>query len=89
MVDDGILTFPEAIATLTINPAQILKLDVGQLSPGARADICVFDPNKKWRIDANNLRSNGTNTPFDQQLLPGVVRWTLISGKVVFDSDKD
>ena len=89
LVDDGILTFPEAIATLTINPAQILKLDVGQISPGAKADICIFDPNKKWRIDANNLRSNGTNTPFDQQLLPGVVRWTLISGKVVFDSDKD
>jgi len=89
LVKDEILTLPEAIAALTANPARILNLEVGQLSLGARADICIFDPNQLWQLDAENLRSNGTNTPFDKQYLPGVVRWTLISGDVVFDSNKD
>ena len=81
-----IIDLPGAVAAVTSNPAEILKLDVGQLSVGAKADICIFDPNQKWKVDATNLHSNGTNTPFDKQLLPGVVRYTLISGKVVFEN---
>ena len=86
LVNDGIVDLPGALATVTSNPADILKLDVGQLSLGAKADICIFDPNQQWKVDAINLHSNGTNTPFDEQLLPGVVRYTLISGKVVFEN---
>ncbi|MBL09678.1 MAG: dihydroorotase [Acidiferrobacteraceae bacterium] len=86
LVDDGIIDLPRAVAAVTSNPADILRLEVGQLSVGAKADICIFDPHQKWKVDATNLHSNGTNTPFDKQLLPGVVRYTLISGKVVFEN---
>ena len=86
LVNDGIVDLPGALATVTSNPADILKLDVGHLSLGTKADICIFDPNQQWKVDAINLHSNGTNTPFDGQLLPGVVRYTLISGKVVFEN---
>lgn len=83
LVNEGVLTLPKAVAALTANPARILGIDVGQLSIGARANLCVFDPNKQWQVDAEKLRSSGTNTPFDQQTLPGVVCWTLIDGTIV------
>jgi dihydroorotase len=88
LVNEGVMKLPEAIAALTSNPARILGVDAGELSIGARADLCVFDPNKQWQVDAKKFRSDGTNTPFDGLTLPGVVRWTLISGEVVFDQDE-
>jgi dihydroorotase len=87
LVDEDVLKLPEAVAALTTNPARILGIDTGQLSIGATANICVFDPNRQWKVDAEKLRSNGTNTPFDGQSLPGMVRWTLVSGEVVFAHD--
>ena len=89
LVDEDVLKLPEAVAALTANPARILGIDTGQLSIGARADLCVFDPTEQWQVDAGKLRSNGSNTPFDGQSLPGAVRWTLVSGEVVFDRDKE
>ena len=85
LVDEGVLNLSQALATITINPGRILGIGVGQLSVGAMADICVFDPKTKWIVDASHLRSNGTNTPFDGQSLPGTVHWTLVAGAIVFD----
>ena len=35
---------PDALARVTINPAQLLGVKMGHLSVGAHADVCVFDP---------------------------------------------
>ena len=86
LVDEGVLTLPKAIAAVTSKPAKILGIDVGQLGIGAPADICIFDPNEEQQIRAHNLQSNGTNTPFDGWMLRGIVRWTLVAGKVVYEN---
>ena len=86
LVDEGVLTLPKAIAAVTSKPAKILGIDVGQLGIGAPADICIFDPNGEQQIRAHNLQSNGTNTPFDGWMLRGIVRWTLVAGKVVYEN---
>ncbi len=40
LVDDGILSLPQAVATVTHNPAQATGLkDRGQIAPGLRADL--------------------------------------------------
>ena len=83
LVDEDVLTLSKAIAAVTSNPAKILGIDLGQLGLGATADICIFDPDAEHPIDAQNLQSNGTNTPFDGWTHRGTVRWTLIAGKVV------
>jgi dihydroorotase len=85
LVDKDVLTLSKAIAAVTSNPAKILGIDLGQLGLGATADICIFDPDAEHPIDAQNLQSNGTNTPFDGWTLRGTVRWTLVAGKVVND----
>jgi dihydroorotase len=83
LVNEGVLTLPQAIAAVTSKPAKILGIDVGQLGVGAPADICVFDPDGERQLDAQKLQSNGTNTPFDGWTLCGIVRWTLVAGKII------
>jgi len=89
LVEEGVLTLPEILATVTINPGHILNINAGKLSVGDTADICVFHPKETWTVDAHNFRSDGTNTPFDGHSLPGVVHWTLVAGKITYTSSTD
>ena len=71
------------IARLTSAPAAILGLDAGHLSPGSHADLCIFDPEHYWKVEAGSLISQGRNTPFLGMELPGKVRYTLLHGQTV------
>ncbi len=73
-----------AIARLTSNPAQILGIDTGHLSPNSDADICIFDPEQYWKIEARSLLSQGKNTPFLGHELAGKVRYTLLEGQIIY-----
>lgn len=74
----------EALAHVTIRPAQLLGQKMGHLSVGAHADICVFDANAAWKVVHAALRSQGKNTPFNGYEMQGRVRYTLLDGQVVF-----
>jgi dihydroorotase len=75
----------DALARVTTDAARIIGITkAGHLSPGARADICVFDPVTESRITREQLRSQGKNTPFLGLELPGRVRYTLVEGQVMF-----
>lgn len=74
-----------ALDLVTWKPAQILGIDAGHLSPGAPADICVFDPAAEWTVTPALLHSQGKNTPFLGQRLQGQVRYTVIDGHVDYD----
>jgi dihydroorotase len=87
VVDDGLLTPIEAIARLTQHPADILGLDKGHLGLGAVADICIYDPQQYWSVEAAKLVSKGKNTPLDGWELKGQVKRTLLNGKTVFNLD--
>ncbi len=77
-----------ALARVTAAPAEILGVDAGDLAVGKQADICVFDAQARWRVEPKALRSQGKNTPFLGLEVPGVVRWTLVGGQVVFEADR-
>ncbi len=74
----------DALAKVTLQPARILGLDTGHLSVGSVADVCVFDPEAYWKIEAAALKSQGKNTPFLGLELQGKVRYTLVDGLVVY-----
>lgn len=84
LVQDGVLTLPELIRKLTINPAKIIRINRGTLKVGSVADVVVFDPNKSITVDRNKFRSKGKNSPFHGWQLSGCVLYTIIGGKVVF-----
>jgi len=86
LVNEGVLTLPDAIATLTSNPAEIIGVDTGHLGIGATADICIFDPNASWQLSADRIVSNGKNTPFLGWEMPARVSYTLVGGDIVYRS---
>ena len=81
LVDEGVLTLPEAIAKLTLAPARILNLPMGRLKAGARADITVFDPAAEVSVDANRFESRSRNTPFDGWRLRGRAMHVIVAGR--------
>lgn len=85
LVDEGLLSLPEAIARLTYRPAQILGVDTGHLAVGATADLCLFDPAPVWTLTPEQLLSRGRNTPFIGWEFRGRVTHTLVGGELVFD----
>lgn len=80
----GVLSMPELIATMTSNPARLLKLDAGTLSEGAVADVCIFNPDEKWTLDRNRLFSKSRNTPWHGREMTGRVLHTIKGGRHVF-----
>jgi dihydroorotase len=79
------ISLSQAIASLSQHPAAILGLECGVLTPGAPADICIFDPKVKWEINAQNWQSAGRNTPYWGQTLQGRVINTLQAGKIIYN----
>ena len=75
----------KAISRVTHQPAAVLGIDAGHLAVGHSADLCIFDPEVHWKVDAAALRSQGKNTPFIGYELPGKVRFTLVEGHLVFE----
>jgi dihydroorotase len=79
------LSLGETLEPVTTKPAQILGIAAGTLQEGTLADICVFDPNAEWKVEASSIVSQGKNTPFLGYNLQGRVQLTLVGGQVIFD----
>jgi dihydroorotase len=75
-----------ALARITSEPARVLNIDAGHLTAGHAADICIFDPERLWKIEPAALKSQGKNTPFIGLELKGKVRYTLVEGQVVHEA---
>jgi dihydroorotase len=88
LVAQEVMSLPDAIACLTAGPAQILGMPLGTLSPGAVADVCLFDPTASWSVSEDNWRSRGRNTPFWGKELVGRVIWTLLKGAIVHSAPR-
>ncbi|MEE9193642.1 MAG: dihydroorotase [Thermodesulfobacteriota bacterium] len=84
LVEDKILTISQVIEKLTINPANIVNSDKGTLKKNKVADITIFDPKEEYIIDKNNFYSKGKNTPFQDWKVRGKVKYTIVSGKIVY-----
>ena len=74
------LSLPEVINKITHAPANILGLDSGTLSPGANADICIFDTDEDWQLTIDSINSQSKNTPFLGWNFQGKVKHTLVHG---------
>jgi dihydroorotase len=73
-----------ALARITTDAARVAGLAAGDLSPGASADVVLFDPEARWTVNGAALASQGKHTPFLGYELAGQVRATIVAGKVAF-----
>ncbi|MBX9577470.1 MAG: dihydroorotase [Chthoniobacterales bacterium] len=82
------ISLPKLIALLTINPARLLHIDAGTLSPGSVADITLIDPNLHWTYDRETSPSLSRNTPYHGYQFQGRAVRTIVSGKTVWELKK-
>ena len=83
LVRDGVLSLQRLMAMLSANPARILGVEGGSLSPGAPADLVIFDPDTPWIIRGDSFTSFGGNTPFDGMPTQGKVLHTIKGGRLL------
>ncbi|MEI4231953.1 dihydroorotase [Roseovarius sp. D22-M7] len=79
------LDLPTLWRAMSLNPATRLGLECGRLSPGAPADLVLFDAGKPLVLDRFALRSKSKNTPFDGARLQGRVMATYVAGTQVYE----
>ena len=75
-----------ALARITSDAARVLSVDAGHITAGHPADICIFDPERLWKVEPAGLKSQGKNTPFIGLELKGRARYTLVDGQVVYET---
>src|SRR5258708_2400059 len=80
--EPGLLTWPQMLEKMTINPARVLGIDRGTLRPGVAADVTVIDPNVEWTIDPSQFRSRSRNCPFAGWKVRGRARAVLVAGVI-------
>lgn len=74
----------QALAAVTANPARIAGLPGGRLDIGNAADLCIFDPAVRWKVEAKALASQGKHTPFLGYELTGQVQATIVAGHIAY-----
>lgn len=88
LVKKGYITPLQMAAKMSYNPAKVLGSDRGTLNQGAVADVTIIHPDKEHVIDAETFVSKGKNTPFDGYHVFGMVEYTILGGKVVYERER-
>lgn len=79
----GHIALLDLLDRLTLAPATILGLPLGQLRVGGAADLAIFDLDRPWVIDAASFKSKSKNSPFDTRPVAGAVMMTVVDGRIV------
>ncbi len=82
LVKGGVLTLPELIGKMTLNPARLYNMDAGYLAEGGPADLTIFDPDAVWTV--TGFASKACNSPFIGETLTGKVKMTVCEGRIVY-----
>jgi dihydroorotase len=83
-----VFSLSKLIAMLTINPARLLGIAAGTLSPGSVADITLIDPNLHWTYDRETSSSLSRNTPYHGYQFQGRAVRTIVDGRTVWELKK-
>ncbi len=83
LIKKRLISWPQAVAKLTVNPAGILNLPGGSFKVGGPADFTVIDPNLKWVVNRDDFKSLSFNSPYIGRKLTGKAVMTIVDGKIV------
>jgi dihydroorotase len=86
LVEKGYLGFSDLVDRMSCAPARIFNLPGGSLKRGSAADVTVFDPSARWKVDPARFLSKGRNSPYAGMTLVGRAACTIVAGSVVFRS---
>lgn len=84
LVEEGVLSLEQAVTKLTSAPAAAFGLRKGTLAVGADADVTIVDHHAQWEVNPSAFRSKSRNTPFAGWKVKGLVKTTIVGGRVVY-----
>jgi len=80
------MPLPKIIDRLTWGPAQALGVKVGTLRAGKKADVCIIDPHKTWRLTSQTMHARCLNTPFLSWEFQGRAVCSIVGGQIIFST---
>ena len=94
LVHEGVISLSDAVAKLSLHPAQVLLGDghnlprgvdpkIGTLKTGAPGDVTILDLDRTYTVEPEKLYSRSKNTPFGGWELRGTAVATVVDGRVV------
>ena len=86
LIEKGVLSWSQAIAKITANPAKILKLEAGRIKGSFPADLTVIDPEANWTVDVSKFKTKSRNSPFGGWKLKGKVLYTIVEGEIKYQA---
>jgi dihydroorotase len=89
LIETGLADWPLLIDCLSRRPARVFNLPVGEIKPDAPADLVVIDPNERWTVTPERLTSKSKNSPFYGWELTGLLRATIVEGRLVHHANGD
>ena len=81
---EGACEIRDVVRLMSWNPAKIARIDKShgcEIAAGAKANLCVFDPELTWSVDPERMASKSINTPYLGRTLRGRVRHTIFNGE--------
>ncbi|SDY97148.1 dihydroorotase [Proteiniborus ethanoligenes] len=69
------------------NPANIMRLNKGQIKKGYDGDLVIVDLEKMYHIDISKFASKGKNTPFDKSKVWGSIEATIKAGEIIYSRE--
>ena len=85
LVKTGIITLEKLIEVMYKNPSERFGIKKG-IEVGKKADLTVFDLNKKYKINPEDFMSLGRATPFKDWEVFGECVLTICNGEVAYSN---
>lgn len=88
LVLGGYLTPMQMAEKMSRNPARILGIEKGDMSPGHIADLVIFDPKAEYEIHGADFAGKSKNMPYEGRKVTGRVEMTICGGNIVYTGSK-
>ncbi len=87
LVDPGHIDYLDLVRLTSYTPAKLIKIDRGTIEEGKIADITIFNPNEEYVYTKERIVSKAKNSPFIGKTLKGKVKYTIVSGRIVYEEE--
>lgn len=87
LIIPGHISYQDMVRVMSYNPAKLLGIDRGEIAEGKVADLTIFDPSKEYVYTKENIVSKSKNTPWINKKLKGQVKYTVVSGRIVYEKN--
>lgn len=84
LVNTNHLTYPQLFNRLSLAPCELYGLEGGKVDNSLNLDLVIFDSNEEWVV--KDFESKSSNSPFIGEKLPGVIKYTICGGRIVYSN---